>query len=106
MNERNSNLTPACAPPVQSAAEGIYACPHCGAAMRKWTTPAGSSWGESVQYVCFNDECPYYARGWNWMQSQYNVRASYRHRYDPLTGESGPVPVWSEDALKSHIAAE
>jgi hypothetical protein len=37
------------------------------------------------------------------MQSQFNVAASYRYRLDPATGEQGPLPVWSPQALRSDI---
>jgi hypothetical protein len=37
------------------------------------------------------------------METHYNVSASYRYRLDPVTGESGPLPVWSADALKEKI---
>jgi hypothetical protein len=37
------------------------------------------------------------------MQEHFNVTTSYRHRFDPETGESGPLPVWSKEALKSNI---
>jgi hypothetical protein len=40
------------------------------------------------------------------MQSRFNVHASYRHRLDPTNGETGPLPVWSVDALKSNILEE
>jgi hypothetical protein len=39
------------------------------------------------------------------MESQ-NVKASYRHRLDPQNGATGPLPVWSETALKDSIIEE
>jgi hypothetical protein len=81
-------------------------CPYCGHALSKWKCPPESSWGEAIHYVCFNDECPYFVKGWQWMLDHYNVHSSYRHRYDPDTGETGPLPVWSHDAMKSSIVPE
>ncbi len=40
------------------------------------------------------------------MQERYNVAASYRCRIDPETGETGPLPVWSLEALKDGILPE
>jgi hypothetical protein len=58
------------------------------------------------QLVCFNDECKYFVRGWQWMNDRFNVNASYRYRYDPSTGEEGPLPVWSKAALRPNIIDE
>ncbi len=83
-----------------------HRCPYCHSPMRRWANPQLTCWSGEYQYVCFNDECPYFARGWEWMKSQFNVTASYRHRLEPETGESGPLPVWSRNALRGGILAE
>jgi hypothetical protein len=74
--------------------------------MVRWANPQLSNWSGEYQFVCFNDECPYFVRGWRWMQEQFNVTASYRHRVDPATGETGPLPVWSRKALRESILNE
>lgn len=74
--------------------------------MCRWASPEGSSWSSDYQYVCFNDECPYYVRGWEWMREQYNVAGSYRHRLDPVTGQSGPLPVWSAEDFRNNIISD
>ncbi|MBC7359302.1 MAG: ogr/Delta-like zinc finger family protein [Desulfacinum sp.] len=78
-------------------------CPHCGSRMKKWRTPDFSTWSAEFFFVCFNDDCPYFTRGWNQMQATVAASVSYRYRYDPATGYTGPIPVWSKDALKSGI---
>ncbi len=78
-------------------------CPHCSQEMKKWKVPIVSTWANEFFYVCFNDECPYFVQGWEHMWEQQATKASYRCRLDPDTGEYGPIPVWSYDALKDDI---
>ena len=40
------------------------------------------------------------------MMEKYQRRASYRHRFNPVNGESGPLPVWSKNALKDMIITD
>ena len=78
-------------------------CPHCGQKLSRWQAADQNPWGDTVHLVCFNDECPYFVRGWKWMNEKYGVGASYRFRYNPDTGEKGPLPVFSDTALRSGI---
>ena len=82
----------------------LRTCPHCASRLRKWNVPEGAAWEEEYFYVCFNDECPYFQEGWEWMKSQYNQRASYRYMINPATGGSSPLPVWSQTAMRDMIA--
>ena len=81
-------------------------CPHCGQRLSKWASPATASWGSEWQYICFNDECSYYVRGWDFTFKKIGIKASYRHRYDPETGQTGPFPVNTPDAGKDQIVNE
>lgn len=78
-------------------------CPHCQQTLQAFELPENTGWEGDFQLACFNDQCPYYTRGWEWMQEHYAVRASYRYRVDPTSGESSPLAVWSPDALKDRI---
>ncbi len=63
--------------------------------MQAFELPDNSGWDSEFQLACFNDECPYYVRGWEHMEKNYAVKASYRYRVDPFTGETSPLAVWS-----------
>ena len=78
-------------------------CIHCGKPMLRTESPPLSNFESPWFYVCFNDECGYFERGWKWMESNYGSKTSYRYKEDPFTGEKGPLPVWSNKALREFI---
>ena len=78
-------------------------CPHCSEPLRPFELPDNTGWDQEFQLACFNDECPYFERGWQHMEEHYAVRASYRYRVDPATGNASPLAVWSKDAVKDRI---
>jgi hypothetical protein len=78
-------------------------CPHCERPLRPFRLPDNSGWDDNVHLACFEDDCPYFRRGWTWMFDHYGVKASYRYRIDPVSGTESPLPVWSRDAIKDCI---
>jgi hypothetical protein len=80
-----------------------FVCPHCNHDLQPFELPDNTGWQTEFQLACFNDECPYFRRGWEHMESNFAVKASYRYRVDPANGRPSPLPVWSVDALKDRI---
>ena len=78
-------------------------CPHCAEELKAFSLPDNTGYQGDFQLACFNDECPYYQRGWEHMVEHYAVKASYRYRVDPTNGKPSPLAVWSPDALKDRI---
>jgi len=81
-------------------------CPHCNSQLKKWRVPEDASWDEPFFYVCFNDECSYYLKGWKWMDEQFSQKASYRYAVNPTTGGPLPLPVWSDLATREMIVED
>ena len=79
-------------------------CKYCGGELTKVNMPMESDWQVEYFMICLSDECPYYVRGWNWMEEQYKVKASYRYKYNPLNGDEGPMPIKSPSDLKDMVA--
>ena len=78
-------------------------CPHCGSRLKKWLVPEDATWDDEFFLVCFDNDCPYYQRGWKWMKEQYNQKASYRYALNPDKGASLMIPVWDEEATRLMI---
>jgi SAM-dependent methyltransferase len=81
-------------------------CPYCGERMHKWAVPDNPfevTWDNEFMYICFNDACPYYVRGWDFMYKDGNRGASYRLMYNPEKDCCMPIPVPSPRALRESI---
>ncbi len=88
-----------------------FQCPYCGDRLKKYEVPHSvyeiDYWYEAdYLYICFNDECPYFERGWEWMWSKMRRNVSYRHMYNPTTRKSGPIPVPTSYALRDGIVED
>jgi hypothetical protein len=77
-------------------------CPHCGSSLVRVELPE-CLFDHAYDLACFDDDCPYYVRGWAWMEQQFGVKTSYRYRVDTRSGHASPLPVWSPTALRSAI---
>ena len=81
-------------------------CPHCGEKMQKWAVPDNPfevTWDNEFMYICFNDACPYYVRGWDFMYRDGNRGCSYRLMYNPEKDCCMPIPVPTPKALRESI---
>jgi len=79
-------------------------CPYCGEGLKKWQVPQTvfTEWPNDFMYVCMNDECSYFVRGWAAM-STMGHSCSYRLMYDPLGDSCQPIPVFNALTLKDGI---
>jgi SAM-dependent methyltransferase len=81
-------------------------CPYCDEKLKKWEVPDNpfcQTWDNDYMYICFNDGCPYFVRGWDRMHKETNQGLSYRFMYNPENNCCMPIPVPSRSALKDGI---
>jgi predicted RNA-binding Zn-ribbon protein involved in translation (DUF1610 family) len=86
-------------------------CPHCGAEMTIWEVPPfsfsdGLGWGTPYLFICFNDECTLYVKGWENMEENYAQVASYRCMNYPGTEQFECIPVFSPTGGTGQIIDE
>jgi len=76
-------------------------CPHCKAVMEQMDSRY-LDWESPYLWVCFNDECTLFKKGWNHMMDSYGQLVSYRFMIHPQSGESGVIPAFSQQYLKEN----
>lgn len=90
----------------KAAIKETLRCPHCDEKLKKWEVPDNpfcQTWDNDFMYICFNDECPYFVRGWDRMYRETNQGMSYRLMYNPEKDRCMPIPVPTHLALKDGI---
>lgn len=75
-------------------------CPHCGKEMKLWEVPPinfsdGLGWGTPYLFLCFNDDCTLFQKGWRDMEENFAHRASMRCINYPGTEQFECMPVFS-----------
>ncbi len=83
-------------------------CPHCSKEMSLWEVPSipmgdGLGWGEPYLFVCFNDECPLYLKGWDSVQENFGHNASYRCMCYPRSGKFECMPVFGKSGGSGQV---
>ena len=76
-------------------------CPHCKAEMEQLDA-RHLDWDSPYLWVCFNNECSLFKKGWNQMMENYGQLVSYRFMIHPQDGSAGVVPAFSLEYLEKH----
>jgi SAM-dependent methyltransferase len=90
----------------KKAVKETMRCPYCDDRLKKWAVPDNpfsQTWDNEFMYICFNDECAYFVRGWDHMYKETSQGMSYRFMYNPERDCCMPIPVPSRNALKEGI---
>jgi hypothetical protein len=86
----------------------VHICPHCKEKCSCCEAPQfhvgdGLGWGSDVLFICLNDECPLFVRGWEQIETQYGHRSSYRYMELPGSKESNVMMVGNAMAFKGSV---
>jgi hypothetical protein len=85
-----------------------HLCPHCGAKLTLCHAPPvhvgdGLGWGSEFLFICLNDDCPLFVKGWGFIEQQYGRVGSYRHMELPGSKEDYNMMVASKQAFTGSI---
>ncbi|WP_028581290.1 zinc ribbon domain-containing protein [Desulfogranum japonicum] len=88
--------------------EEEHTCPHCGEDLKLCHAPPmhvgdGLGWGSEYLFVCLNDDCPLFVKGWKYIEDQYGHVGSYRHMELPNSNEQINMMVAGKDAFKGSV---
>lgn len=86
----------------------VHTCPHCDQKMSCCEAPPvhigdGLGWGSEVMYICLNDYCTVFLKGWENIEIRYGHHASYRYMELPGSKEGNFMMVGNSDAFKASV---
>jgi len=88
--------------------EEEYICPHCESKLTLCHAPPihvgdGLGWGSEYLFICLNDECSLFTKGWQYIENQYGHVGSYRFMRLPNSEESYNMMVAGKGAYTGSI---
>ncbi len=88
--------------------EEVKICPHCNKKLTCCEAPQihvgdGLGWGSEVLFICLNDECSLFVKGFDYLEEKFGHRASYRYMELPGSKESNVMMVGNKNAFKGSI---
>jgi len=88
--------------------EEKHYCPHCSGDLVLCHAPAvhvgdGLGWGSEYLFICLNDNCPLFVKGWDYIANQYGHVGSYRYMEIPNSKESYNMMVVGKEAFTGSI---
>jgi hypothetical protein len=63
----------------------------------------GLGWGSDVLFICLNDDCSLFVRGWDYLSQKFGHNASYRYMELPGSKESNLMMVANAMAFKGSL---
>ncbi|MFU8818148.1 MAG: zinc ribbon domain-containing protein [Desulfurivibrio sp.] len=80
-------------------------CPHCQQQLSCCEAPPfhvgdGLGWGTDILFICLNDECSLYAKGWQEFEDRYGHSASCRYVLCPGNEKGESMMVGGANAFK------
>jgi hypothetical protein len=76
-------------------------CPHCSMVMEQMDSRF-LDWDSPYLWVCFNNECSLFKKGWDHMMETVGQLVSYRFMIHPQNGDTGVIPAFSSQYLTTH----
>jgi len=88
--------------------EEKHYCPYCSGDLVLCHAPPvhvgdGLGWGSEYLFICLNDSCPLFIKGWDYITNQYGRVGSYRYMEIPNSKESYNMMVVTREAFTGSI---